>query len=153
MSASPVAVVVLSSDGRSWRHLPPIATEFMGRWRQSHQLLLRRMATVAIDQIRPIATVLGCVATMTDRSSERCHKIWIKILPSFHSFLYLLKFLRPVRKLKNIWESFQNSTLWCTLSYLNYFCYLCCTFVSFLNFLFWSLFDLCESLKGFVHLL
>jgi hypothetical protein len=74
-SVSPFAVVVLSSDGRNWHQLLPIATDFTGRWRQSRPSLLRRITTIATGQIRSVAIVkLDCVATVPDHSSETSYQ-------------------------------------------------------------------------------
>jgi hypothetical protein len=56
-STSPIATVVLNSDGCSWRQLSCVTTGFTDRLRRSHPSLLRHMTTVAIGQIKPIATV------------------------------------------------------------------------------------------------
>jgi hypothetical protein len=56
-----ITAVVLSSDGRSWRQLSLVTTDITGLRRQSRLSLPRRIATVTMGQIRPIAIVkLGC---------------------------------------------------------------------------------------------
>jgi hypothetical protein len=74
-SASPIAVVILSSDGRIWHHLSPVATELMGRWCKSRPSNSARCYSK-----------MGCVATVSNRSSVSIYLLLLisEVKPNFN---------------------------------------------------------------------